>query len=90
MLLSPAAFPVMFPDQFTQVTGGLVLLVVELALLVIVAAILAIQATSDTKNQMRYPAHDQVKSRSGRDSSRVDCVAASKPLSGSPTPKRST
>jgi len=53
MPLSPAAFPVMFPDQFTRVTGGLVLLVVGLALLVIVAAILAIQATSDTKNQMR-------------------------------------
>jgi hypothetical protein len=90
MPLSPAAFPVMFPDQFTRVTGGLVLLVVGLGLLVIVAAILAIQATSDTKNRLRYPAHDQVKSRSGRDSSRVDCVAASKPLSASARSKGST
>jgi hypothetical protein len=61
MPLSPGAFPPLLPDQFTLITGALVVLAVGLALLVVTAT-LAVLATSDTENQTRDFAHEQIKS----------------------------
>jgi hypothetical protein len=49
---SPATCPLLFPGQFTQVTGALIVLAVGLALLVVVG-VLATHAAIDTKNQNR-------------------------------------